>query len=166
MLKFRVFNLMKVYDINGRYLGVIDDLAIDFYHGKVSGFYLSRFTLFNKKNYVDISDVVSMQDEMVVKGLKEFKGLKFKELKYMDIYNENNVMEGVLEDIIIARDDYSIKGLVVSSGIFDRMFKGKKIFLIHCCILCDNFIIHRNDEKINFTSLPHSIGGKNNAKEV
>ena len=52
MLKTKDFYLLKVYNLEGKYLGIIDDIYIDFYNGIIKGlvyqiiFYLvKRFSL-------------------------------------------------------------------------------------------------------------------------
>ena len=51
VIKTRYFNLMKVYDATGKYLGSVQDIAIDFYNGMVTGFIINSFSLNKKKNY-------------------------------------------------------------------------------------------------------------------
>ena len=63
--------------------------------------------------------------EMKITETSKFKGLKFKEIKFVDILNEKKVLIGVLEDLIIDKENFSIKGLIIRSGIFDKIFKVK-----------------------------------------
>ena len=70
MLKSKDFYLLKVYDIRGKYLGVVDDMYIDFNKGKVVGFFVSNYLLFSKKNFVRSSDIISLEEVMIVKELK------------------------------------------------------------------------------------------------
>lgn len=51
VIKTRYFNLMKVYDATGKYLGSVQDIAIDFYNGMVTGFIINSFSL-NKKRII------------------------------------------------------------------------------------------------------------------
>ena len=122
MFKTRDFYLMKVYDTNGKYLGAISDIAIDFYEGIV-------------------------------------KGLTFNNIKFMDVVDNKNIMKGVLEDLIIDKGTFTIKGIIMSSGVIDTMFKGKEIILLSGCILCDNFILYKGKEYIKLKTLPHNLGG-------
>ena len=43
MLKTKDFYLLKVYDIRGKYLGIIDDIYVDFNEGIIKGFLLSNY---------------------------------------------------------------------------------------------------------------------------
>lgn len=159
MFKTRDFYLMKVFDIKGKYIGVVSDLNIDFYNGKVLGLFISSYKLFSKNNYVSIDDIVSIGDVITTSYIKEKKGLPFRKIKDLDIYDMNNVMKGVLDDILIDTKDYSIKGIVVSSGIFDKMLKGKEILLIQNCILGDRCILYKGNSNIVLKTLPHNVGG-------
>ena len=166
MLKTRDFYLMKVFDVNGKYLGVIEDISIDFYLGTVKGYIISSFSFYKKKNYVEIEDVISIEDVMIIKRLLKFKGLRFKDIKYMDVINENNLMKGVLEDLIIDKKSFEIKGLVISSGVFDKMYKGKSIILIKYCTLCEKYILYNENQLISFKTMPHNIEVSSNEDEV
>ena len=68
-------------------------------------------------------------------------------------------MKGVLEDLIIDKETLSIKGMIMSSGIIDTMFKGKEIILASGCILCEKFILYKGKEYIKLKTLPHNLGG-------
>lgn len=165
MLKTRDFYLMKVYDSKGKYLGVINDLSIDFNEGKVKGFIISTFSLVKKRNFAAIEDILSFEEVLIVTGLRVVEGLKFKEIKYMDILNKVNVMKGVLEDLVIDKKDYSIHGLIISSGVFDRMFKGKEIILLKSCTLCEDYILYTGEDGVRFKTLPHNLGGSLHAEK-
>ena len=127
MIKTRYFNLMKVYDVTGKYLGSVQDIAIDFYSGMVTGVIINSFSINKKKNYIAISDVISLE----------------------------NVLKGILEDLIIDERNFEIKGIIMCSGIFDRMFRGKEILLIKHCILCESYILYKENEGVVFKTLPH-----------
>lgn len=154
MIKTKDFYLLKVYDIRGKYLGVVGDTYIDFYNGEVTGFLISNYMLFSKKNFANIKDIISIEEVIVVKSLTEKIGIPFRCIKDIDIKDKNNIMKGVLEELIIEKKDFSIKGLIVSSGIFDRMIKGKEILLLKNCILGEDFILYYSSEEVRLKSLP------------
>lgn len=166
MLKTRDFYLIKVYDLKGKYLGVIDDIAIDFCGGEIIGFFISNFSLFSKKNYIQKDNIVAINEVLIVRSITHYKGLSFKEIKDMDIVDKNNVMRGVLEDLIIEKKDLSIKGLIMSSGIFDKMLKGKEILLLKQCVLGEDFILYNGNNSIRLQTLPHNIGNHDKLKQA
>ena len=55
--------------------------------------------------------------------------MSFKSIKDMEIKDNKNIIKGVLEDLIIDKETLSIKGLIMSSGLFDRIIKGREIFI-------------------------------------
>lgn len=166
MLKTRDFYLIKVYDLKGKNLGVIDDIAIDFCKGEIIGFFISNFSLFSKKNYVDKRQIVSINEVMIVNEITHYEGLSFKEIKDMDVVDNNNIMKGVIEDLIIEKKDLSIKGLIMSSGIFDKMLKGKEILLLKQCVLGEDFILYSGNNSIRLQTLPHNIGDHDKLKQA
>jgi len=137
MFKTRDFYFKKVYDIKGKKIGIIEDLYIDFYLGKVVGFKVSNSILFSKKNYVDMQDII--------------------DIKYMEIIDTLSNIKGVLEDIVIDIQDYSIKAIVISSGLIDKMIKGKQIILLNRCILGEKYILYTGNEGVSFKSMPHNM---------
>lgn len=159
MFKTRDFYLMKVYDTNGKYLGAISDIAIDFYEGIIKGFIISSLSIFNKKNFVKKENIISLEDVLIVSSIENYKGLTFNNIKFMDVVDNKNIMKGVLEDLIIDKGTFTIKGIIMSSGVIDTMFKGKEIILLSGCVLGDNFILYKGKEYIKLKTLPHNLGG-------
>lgn len=166
MFKTRDFYLKKVYSVEGKKIGVIEDLYIDFYYGKVIGFEVSNHSLFSKKNYVNIGDVIDIGDDMIISSINRGTGLKFKQIKDMDIIDTLGNVKGVLEDLIIDTQDYSIKGIVITSGLLDKMIKGKEIILINRCILGEKYILYTGNDGILFKSMPHNMEKQNAIKKA
>ena len=131
MYKWRDFYLMKVYDSKNKYIGVIEDISIDFSKGIIEGFTISPASIIKRHTFVLREDIVSIDNVMKITSTSKFRGLKFKDIKFLDVINEEKKLIGVLEDLIISKDDFTIKGLIISSGIFDKMFKGIRRFGIY-----------------------------------
>lgn len=160
MFKTRDFYLMKVYNTNGKYLGAISDIAIDFYEGCIKGFIISSLSIFSKKNFVKKENIISLEDVIIVSCIESYRGLTFNNIKFMDVIDSKNIMKGVIEDLIIDKDTFMIKGMIMSSGVIDTMFKGKEIILSSGCILGEKFILYKGKEYIKLKTLPHNLGGK------
>lgn len=157
MIRTRDFYLKKVYDSNGKKIGTIEDIYIDFYNGKVVGFEVSNYNLFSKNNFIDINDVIYMEEYIVALQVKKGNGLKFKDIKAMDVMNKKNELMGVLDEIIINPEDNSIKGLILGSGLIDTMIHGKEILLINECVLGEKYILYTGNVKVLFKSMPHEM---------
>ena len=166
MFKTRDFYFKKVYDIKGKKIGIIEDLYIDFYLGKVIGFKVSNKMLFSKKNYVDMEDIIDIGEDMIITSIRKGEGLTFKEIKYMEIMDMLSNIKGVLEDIVIDIQDYSIKAIVISSGLIDKMIKGKEIIILNRCILGEKYILYTGNEGILFKSMPHNMDNYNATKKA
>jgi uncharacterized protein YrrD len=166
MFKTRDFYFKKVYNINGKRIGIIEDLYIDFFEGKVVGFKVSNSMLFSKNNYVDIEDVIDIGEDIIVSSIRKGEGLVFKEIKYLEVIDTLSNIKGVLEDIIIDIEDYSIKAIVISSGLVDKMIKGKQIILLDRCILGEKYILYTGNEGVLFKSLPHTMDNYNATKKA
>ena len=137
MVKWRNFYLMKIYDSKNKYIGVVDDISIDFYNGVVKGFTNSPASIFKKHTYVSVDSIISVDEIMKIKNTSRFEGFKFKEIKYMDIINKEKKLLGVLEDLIIDERTFEIKGMVISAGIVDKVLEGEEVMTLKHCSLCD-----------------------------
>jgi uncharacterized protein YrrD len=166
MFKTRDFYFKKVYNIKGKKIGIIEDLYIDFFLGRVVGFKVSNSSFFSKNNYVDMQDIIDIGEDVIIESIRKGTGLTFKELKYMEIIDKMSNIKGVLEDIIIDIRDYSIKAIVISSGLIDKMIKGKQIILLNRCVLGEKYILYTGDEGILFKSMPHNMENYNATKKA
>lgn len=166
MFKWRDFYLLKIYNEKNKYIGVVEDISIDFYKGVVSGFIISPSSIFKKQMYVSIDSVISIDEDVKIKDTSNFEGLKFKEIRYMDIINKEKKLIGVLEDLIIDKQNFKIKGIIISSGVFDKMFKGKEVITLKHCTLCDEYILYNGSSRVKLKTLPHNLGGYSDVQKV
>lgn len=154
MIRSKEFLLKNVYDIRGKKLGVVEDLYIDFFKGIIIGLKISTHAFFSKKNCVFIDDIISIDKEILVKELKEGTGLRLQEVKGMDIIDLNGNLKGVVEDCIIDEVGLTIKGLVVSTGLIERLLKGKEVILINECILGEDYVLYVGNKNVTLKSMP------------
>ncbi|NRV36354.1 uncharacterized protein YrrD [Clostridium beijerinckii] len=84
----------------------------------------------------------------------------------MEVIDTLGNVKGVLEDIIIDIQDYSIKAIVISSGLVDKMIKGKQIILLNRCILGEEYILYTGNEGVMFKTLPHNMDRHNAIKKA
>ena len=157
MFKSKDFYLKTIYDNKGKKLGVIEDICLDFYNGKITGFKSSSSGLLSKNSYIDIEDIIELGESIIVYKTSEEMGLELKSLKNMNVIDVNGFIKGILEDIIIDEYDYTINGIVISSGIIDRLIKGKKILLLDECILGEEYILYTGKNNVSFKTMPHNM---------
>ena len=138
MYRIRDLIGLKVFDSNGKKVGVVCDLAIDYFNGKVMGFIITK-KLFSKRDYVDLTNVISLSDTIMTEGVHVHRGLKFSEIKNFDLINKDGHMIGILEDILIDYDFY-IRGLIVVSGLVDKFKNGKRVIQLKENIFLESFL--------------------------
>ncbi|NRV36353.1 sporulation protein YlmC with PRC-barrel domain [Clostridium beijerinckii] len=80
MFKTRDFYFKKVYNIKGKKIGIIEDLYIDFFWGKIVGFKVSNSHLFSKNNYIDMEDVIDIGEDVIIENIKKVRDLHLKRL--------------------------------------------------------------------------------------
>lgn len=160
MLRSKDFYMKSVYDVSGKKIGIVEDLFIDFFEGKITGINISNYSLFSKKNFINCEDIISIDKDIVVSESRQGDGLRLKNVKGMDIIDLNGDIKGVMEDLIIKESDFSIKGILVSTGVIDRLLKGKDILLINECILGEEYILYIGRSNIMLKAMPRK-GEKN-----
>lgn len=160
MLKSKDFYMKSVYDVNGKKIGIVEDIFINFYEGKVIGIDISSYSLLSKKNFVKYEDIISIDEEIIVRSSIKYNGIKLKDIKGMEIIDLNGNIKGTVEDLIIRESDFSIKGLLISTGVIDKLLKGKQILLINQCILGEEYILYTGKDNMTLKVMPRKV--KNN----
>lgn len=158
--RIKDFMFMDVYNANGKCIGSVKDLSLNYYDEKVVGFVISPKG-FSKKNYLPVENILSINGDLVVKHVIENKTLEFFQIKTMDILDKKGHMIGVVEDILVELESFSIKGLVVSTGFIDKILKGKHVILIKETILGEHNILFYGNEKLCLKSVPHNFIKRN-----
>ena len=78
----------------------------------------------------------------------------------MEIIDLNGNIKGTIEDLIIRENDFSIKGLLISTGVIEKLLKGKQILLINQCILGEEYILYTGKDNMSLKLMPRKV--KNN----
>ena len=156
-LLFRVKDLkfLEVFNSKGKKLGEVEDIAIDYFEARVIGFLIAK-TLFKKKNFIDIKNIISFGEKIVINELEAYNGISYDDIKNLDIVNKKGEMIGVLEDIVVD-NTFNIKGLIISKGFFEKFIKGKHLILLKETILGEQNILFFGNDNINFNSIPHNL---------
>lgn len=151
---YRVRDLigLKVFDSNGKKVGVVCDLAIDYFNGKVVGFIITK-KLFSKRDYVDLTNIISLSETIMVEGTHIHRGLRFNEIKNFDIINKDGNMIGILEDVLIDYNFY-IRGLIVVEGLINKFRHGKRVIQLKETILGEENILFFGNKDINMRMMP------------
>ena len=167
MFKSKDFIFMDVVSVEGKKIGFIRDLLIDFNKGKVIGFVVSPYKIFHKNVSVLKEDIIYFNKHMVVKKVEKNKYLCLHSFINMDVIDKCRNVFGMVEDITFTCDTFEIKGVIVSSGFITNLLRGKRIMLINELILGEeNLLYLPNCDEYSFKSMPHNffIEGKANEK--
>ncbi|GFP75276.1 PRC-barrel domain-containing protein [Clostridium fungisolvens] len=156
MQRIKDFEYMNAYNIQGKKLGSIKEIYIDFFNGKLKGFEVNRRGL-KKENFIDIQDIITLNKSLIFDKFSKAQGLPFCKIKSMDVVDKCGEIVGVVEDIVIDPSDYTIKGLIISSGFINKLIKGKNIVLLSQIILGEKFILYYGSYNVLLKSMPHSF---------
>lgn len=162
MYRSKDFLLMEVLNIQGKRMGFINDILINFNRGYIEGFGVCCSNLLNKNMSILKEDIISFNDNMIVKKSVKEEKLRFFKLKGMEVIDRYGDNMGIVEDIIFDDNSFEIYGLILSRGLINNFINGKKVLLIRQLLLGDRDILYYGDEsKIKFKTMPHHITGIN-----
>lgn len=158
MYRSKDFMLMDVVDLNGKKLGVINDLIIDFDSKRILGFSISSNNWFKNNISVMLEDVVSFNSVMIVVKARKDKFLNFKDIRGIDVRDRAGNIVGIVEDIMFDKEKFNMTALIVSTGIITNFIYGKKVILVKDIILGDeNIFLNKRSENVELLSLPHRL---------
>ena len=166
MYRIKDFYLKNVYNIKGKKIGSTRDVFIDFSRGQVVGIKVSSYHLINKKNYLDINNIISFNEDIKANELEVKDGLKFSEIKDLEVVDKTGNIKGELEDMLIDEITYKIKALIVSGGIIDKIVRGKEVILISQSILKKEYILYLGEEELVVKNLPREANLNDFYKKV
>ena len=166
MFRSKDFYLKNIYDLKGNRIGRTRDIFINFSRGEVVGIKVSNFTLKGKKNYLDVKKIISFDEDILVTELENKEGLKFSDIKDMEVIDKAGNVRGELEDLIIDEETFKITGLIISGGIIDKIIKGKEIILINQSILGEDCILYLGDDTVVVKNLPREASSYDNYKKA
>ncbi|APH19238.1 PRC-barrel domain protein [Clostridium botulinum] len=135
---------MNVYYSNGKKVGFIKDILVDFNEERIIGFCVSSYNILNKNNIVLVEDIISINKNMVVKKLERGQYLSFNDIKHLEVIDIEGVLMGVIEDIIINEGNFRIVAIIISMGFLNNFIKGKKIISPNEIILGETNLLYFN----------------------
>ena len=92
------FYMKKVYNSKGKKLGMIKDIILDLESKSILGFVVSNYSMFKKKNFLNVKDIKYIDEDKVIGILSPIKnGIRFSEYKYTDILDYFGILKGTME---------------------------------------------------------------------
>ena len=152
------FYMKKVYNSKGKKLGMIKDIILDLESKSILGFVVSNYSMFKKKNFLNVKDIKYIDEDKVIGILSPIKnGIRFSEYKYTDILDYFGILKGTMEEIIIDKKTYKIKGIITSPGILEKLSKGKEILLSNNLEFKKDYISDLPSINITFKNITHRL---------
>ncbi|GAA0734545.1 PRC-barrel domain-containing protein [Clostridium oceanicum] len=167
MYRSKFFYLMDVFSEKGRKIGTVKDILIDLNNYELKGFSVISKGFCCNNHSLLLKDIVYINDNMIV-DINKFKKegrafLKFSKIKNMDIFDMKSKYIGYLDDIIIDEKKFNIKGIIVSTGIFNDFIQGKRIIPSEDIIFGEENILYFNNKCNN---IDFKITLKNNKEKI
>ena len=154
MLRSKDFYLKKVYNKEGKKIGIVEATYINFVTNRIVGFKIYSTNMI--KRDIMFERIISFDETIIVEESEDVKGILFKTIKDIEIINELGNINGTVEDFICDNVG-AIVGVVSSFGLVSDLLKGKQIFLINDCLLMKDKILYKGRANISFISMPHAI---------
>lgn len=156
MFRIKDLYLKNIYNLKGKKIGLSKEIYLNFYRGEVIGLGIGSYSIRNRSNYVEIKDIVNVDDDILVRrSIKKEGELKFSQIRDMDVIDKAGNPKGVVEDILIEESSFSIKGLIISSGIIDKIISGREVILINDVILGEDKILFTGASGVVLRNIPH-----------
>lgn len=138
---------MDVINIEGKSLGYIEDIILDFNKGKLLGFKIASPNFRKKDGVLYIEDIVSYSDKIIGKVSEKKIHLNLSSIRNLDVINTSGLVIGILEDILIEKEGFLIKAVVISTGFLRNLKFGKKIVLKEQLILGEHSVFYQDSEE-------------------
>ncbi|SCN22146.1 PRC-barrel domain protein [Clostridium sp. N3C] len=159
MYRLKDFLSKKVMYSNGKKVGTVTDLAVNFSERKIKGFAIRSTNIFGKKSKIAlIEDVIYFDDDLIVDKVRDIRYLTFSSVKGMEVIDLQGNIIGIVEDLLFD-GDFNMKGMIISPGILRKIKVGKGVLLINDIIIGDGNVLYYGKNNIRFSILRHSISG-------
>ncbi|WP_461204513.1 PRC-barrel domain-containing protein [Clostridium sp. DL1XJH146] len=144
----------SVINMEGKEIGFVKDVAIDFHNRKIIGLITVSSSILKKNIFIAIENIVSFNKVILIDGYDNKSSLKISDIKGLQIFDCDGKVLGIINDVIFETNTFCINYIVLSKGFLLNIFSGKVIINVNDVIEGDyNFII-KNNSKIQFSSLP------------
>jgi len=159
MFRIKDLYMKNIYDLKRKRIGLSKEIYINFYRGEVIGLGVGSYSIRKRNNYIDIKDIVNVDNNILVRqSIKKEGKLKFSDIRDMDVIDKEGNPKGVVEDLLIEEESFSIKGLIISSGIIDKIISGREVILINDVILGEDNILFIGASGVVLKNIPHHTG--------
>ncbi len=156
--RFRDFYMMEVKSIDGKILGFIKGIDINFSESRVKGFIISSYSFTQRSVKVLVEDIISFNEVMIVSCVTRGESLDFNSIRKMDVVDTKSNILGMIEELIFDGNSFIIEGIIVSTGLIKDLIIGKRIFSTEYLILGEKSVLcNDKGKKLSFLSVSHKI---------
>jgi sporulation protein YlmC with PRC-barrel domain len=160
MAKSRDYIYMNVMNIQGKKIGYIKDLLVDFNKGEVIGFKINPYRLLCKDFNVLKENIIYYKSQLVINNIVKDKYLEFSTIMNIHVIDKCSNILGLVSEVIFDDDDFKIKGLVVKDYNIFNMFKSRSVLLKSDLIIGDEYILYTAENTNIILKCMPNIGNK------
>jgi len=156
--RFRDFYMMEVKSIDGKVIGFIKGIDIEFNNSRVKGFIISSYKFTQRSVKVLIEDIISFNEVMVISRVTRGESLDFNFIRKMEVVDTNSNILGMIEELIFDGNSFIIEGIIVSTGLIKDLIIGKRVFSPKYLILGEKSVLcNDKGKKLSFLNVSHKI---------
>lgn len=154
MYKIRDFIDKEVFLVNGKRIGLVSGLLVDFSSMKVETLVINRFGFLRNK-YVLCEDIISISRYIIVSSLSTAKGISISNVLMKNVYSKNGMLRGNVSDVLIDEQSLGFAGIICYRGIRNKIKQGDIIIPVNETILGKDYILDKGNGHITFNSIIH-----------
>lgn len=142
MYRIRDFIFKEVVSLNGKKLGFIGDILIDFDQKIVSGFDVISNNILRKDLNVDVRDTLSFEPVLITSSFFRGERVKFNDIRAFDVVDRGGRIMGHLEDVVFYEKSFKIRAFILSRGFIYDIFRKRKLLPAQKLVLGEKSILY------------------------
>lgn len=142
MYRIRDFIFTEVVGMNGKNLGFVGDLLVDFNLKMVKGFNVISNSILKKDISVYIGNTLSLSPVIIASESNGEQNLKFNDIRAVDVVDKRGNIMGRVEDMIFYEKSFNIRAFVMSRGFVYDILHGRKVLPAKNLILGEKNILY------------------------
>jgi uncharacterized protein YrrD len=143
LYRIRNFIFTEVVSLNGKNLGFVGDIIIDFNRKLVKGFNVISNSILKKDINVYIKDILSLKPTIIVTKFNREHELKFNDIRSVDVVDKCGKIIGHLEDIVFYENSFNIRAFILSRGLIYDIRFGRRILPAKSLMLGEKNILYK-----------------------
>jgi uncharacterized protein YrrD len=142
LYRVRDFIFSEVIGIDGKSMGFVGDLLVDFNSKSIKGFNVVSNSILKKDASVYLENTVSLFPVIIASESNRAQDLKFNDIRTIDVVDKTGNIMGNLEDMIFYEKSFIIRAFVISRGFVYDIVHGRKVLPSKNLILGEKNILY------------------------